>query len=182
SADGRSMRYLLRALVFFALLAGNAFALAFFTLPSLRAEEKLEAERQELSQTLDARRAEAEQYEALQRLLEVAEDVLQPQPSAGDHPLSDIRSRLLEAEEGLGLERISMDLRPESAAPAGHRGFRIRLSHRGEFSRIYEYLHRLSRLKLPLAPVEMTLAKESGLSPRLLLKSQWLVLWLEGSR
>ena len=88
--------------------------------------------------------------------------------------IAAVRDRLIGAERGLGIDRISLDFRPEPNAKRSGGG-KIHASLGGSFDAVYHYLDRVESLRLPLAPEEVTLRPDT--TGRILLTTRWTALW-----
>jgi len=167
----------MRLLVFLmVVLAGNWLSFVLATRPALNEREGLGLRQRELDEAIASRRREAGQWRRLENIVELAQDVLRHVPSRDKDSLSDLRTALLDAEQGLPLQRVSLEFHPESKPPAGYRGFRVVVSERGDLASLRTYLERVSLLGVPMAPVEMSLVEDRTGSNSLRLSAIWRYL------
>lgn len=174
----------MRKLLFLSILATNLVAFALLTYPAYRELAAHEERAASLDRHLKEKAGEAARWEETRRSTELARVELDRLFGGEGRFFSRLRAALLEAEQGLNLRRGTVEYRPETSAPQGFRGYRIRTSLRGDFYSLYTYLERIAGLRAPLAPLEMTLVEESsrGEEQKLLLNLTWLALWPEESR
>jgi hypothetical protein len=163
--------------VFILLALGNVFAYGFLTRPAVGELEWLEARCRELDEVLAVEEATAAKWYQLVEVVEIAQSVLEPLSSRGGSTQSSLRRAFLEAERGLRLRRDALEFRPERAVPNGFDGVRIRVAEAGRYADLVTYLHRISRLKVPLTPVEMYLVESSREEAPLSLTMTWSALW-----
>ena len=85
-----------------------------------------------------------------------------------------LRDVLVRAEQGLSIDRLSLEFRPEERLPAEFGGSSVHASLRGRFEAIYDYLERLELMFLPLSPGNLALRGDpSGVT----LTIQWAARW-----
>ncbi len=85
-----------------------------------------------------------------------------------------LRDVLVRAEQGLSIDRLSLEFRPQERLPAEFGGSSVHASLRGRFEAIYDYLERLELMFLPLSPGNLTLRGDpSGVT----LTIQWAARW-----
>lgn len=89
--------------------------------------------------------------------------------------IARLRERLLQAEEGLALERLSLDFRQDDAARGGLRGLRLTGSFVAKYRSLRDYLGRVEAMKLPLVPEEMTFRPDGDGRTRLSVR--WRARW-----
>ena len=167
----------MRLLVFLlVVLAGNWVSFAIVTRPALNEREGLGLRQRELDEAIQSRRGEAGRWRRLGHIVELARGVMRHVPSGNKSSLSDLRAALLDAEQGLPLQRISLEFHPESKPSTGFLGFRIVVSERGDFASLRTYLERVSQLGMPIAPVEMSLVEDRASSNSLRLNVTWYYL------
>jgi Tfp pilus assembly protein PilO len=167
------------SLIFLILVNGAAYV--FSTRPTSAELERLELRQRELDGVLAVEEETAAGWSRLVELVETAQSVLEPLPSAESSAQSGLRRAFLEAEKGLGLRRDTLEFRPEKQAPSGFGGVRIRVIEAGHFADLVTYLNRISHLKVPLALVEMSLVEAARGSAPLLLTVTFSALWPEES-
>jgi Tfp pilus assembly protein PilO len=170
------------SLIFLILVNGAAYV--FSTRPTSAELERLELRQRELDGVLAVEEETAAKWSQLVELVETAQSVLEPLPSAESSAQSGLRRAFLEAEKGLGLRRDTLEFRPEKQAPSGFGGVRIRVIEAGHFAHFADlvtYLNRISHLKVPLALVEMSLVEAARGSAPLLLTVTFSALWPEES-
>jgi hypothetical protein len=170
---------LLLSLVVLALVNGGTYVL--LTQPASNELERLGERQQELDGVLAVEEKTAAKWNRLAELVETAESVLEPLRSGESSAQSSLRQAFLEAEEGLELRRDALEFRPETRLPRGFGGVRIRVMEAGRFADLVSYLSRISQLKIPMAPVEMSLAKSATGPAPLLLSVTLSALWPEES-
>ena len=85
-----------------------------------------------------------------------------------------LRDVLVEAEQGLSIDRLSLDFRPEEQLPSEFGGSRVHASLRGRFVAIYDYLERIEAMFLPLSPENLTLRGDAS---SVTLTVQWAARW-----
>ena len=85
-----------------------------------------------------------------------------------------LRDVLVQAEQGLSIDRLSLEFRPEERLAAELGGSSVHASLRGRFEAIYDYLERLESMSLPLSPRNLALRGDpSGVT----LTIQWAARW-----
>lgn len=94
--------------------------------------------------------------------------------SRAPRDIGELRDILLSAEQGLGIERLSLDFRPDERIPAGLGGSRVDTSLQGPYDAIYQYLERIEAMFLPLSPENLTLRGDGS---RVTLDVQWTARW-----
>ena len=86
-----------------------------------------------------------------------------------------LRDVLVKAEQGLSIDRLSLEFRPEEQQlPAEFGGSRVHASLRGRFEAIYDYLERLESMFLPLSPENLALRGDPS---SVTLTIQWAARW-----
>ncbi len=172
-----------RVVLVIVLIAANAFGYISYTQPSSLRHQELQEGLEQMERARVSRLAEEKQLKELHDLVQVAQSTIDPILVEEGVQLSALQEALLEAEDGLSIWRSSMEIRLETDAPPGFRGFRVRLVARGDFKNVYAYLDRVSRLKVPVTPVDLSLVEDGGLSapPQLELRATWSSLWPDGS-
>lgn len=169
--------------MFFMLLlgVGNLIGHAFWTRPLLEERQSVESWRDEAEEHLEAQRAEYEQWQRLEDLLGRVEPLLDTSNylDGGSSEFARLRNAFLEAERGLPLRRGSLDLRPADRPPQGFRGVRIQVNAAGDFKNLVRYLDRVSRVRAPIAPIEISLAENKLEQAPLSLTATWFALWPE---
>jgi len=164
------------------LAVGNLFGYFFWTKSMLEEREAFETLRKESEESSVAQTAVLMKWRRLEELLELAETSLEPIHASGDSSeFALLRDAFLEAERGLPLERGELYLRPVPRVPEGFHGVRVHVTATGDFESMLRYLHRVSLLKAPIAPVEIALVEKQADYARLLLRATWLALWPEGT-
>jgi len=158
-----------------ALLGANGVAFAFITNPARRELGELQRQTDDLEEIHIRRSIEVDQWKELQALVRLSSSRLGPTPTQNKLQLSVLQGALLEAEQGLAIRRSSMDIRLDSEVPVGFQGYRIDMETRGDFASIYQYLHRVSRLALPLRLLKMQLTEDPASALRL--TGTWTTLW-----
>ena len=159
----------------FGLLA-LANGLLFWTAARTRADlELLTREKAELEARFSGIESSREEKRALQSLVEAYRVQAAEDSEAAELGIAGLRDTLLRAEQGLGLERLSLEFRPESDLSGALTGSRVQASLRGSFQAIYWYLARLESMRLPLAPAELTLREEA--LDVVSLSSRWTAAW-----
>jgi hypothetical protein len=163
------------------LAVGNLIGHAFWTRPLLGERRSAESRRDELEEHLEAQRAEYGQWQRLEKLLERVEPLLDTSNrlDGGSPEFARLRNGFLEAEKGLRLLRGSLDLRPADRAPQGFRGVRIHMTAAGDFENLVRYLDRVSRVRAPIAPIEISLVENRLDQAPLSLNATWYALWPE---
>ena len=172
----------MKGLVLVLLLAvGNLIGHASWTRPLLEERETLESLRDELEGRLADQKAEYWKWQRLEKLLELVDPALDTTTHIGrdSSAFARLRNAFLEAERGLLLQRGVLDLRPAVRAPQGFRGVRVHVAAAGDFKNLVSYLDRLSRIKAPIAPAEISLVENKMERPPLLLNATWFALWPE---
>jgi hypothetical protein len=161
------------------LAVANLIGHAFWTRPLLEERQSVESRRDEAEEHLEAQRAEYARWQRLEDLLEHVEPLLDTSNhlDGGSSEFVRLRNAFLEAERGLRLLRGSLDLRPADRAPQGFRGVRIQVSAAGDFKNIVRYLDRVSRVRAPIAPIEISLAENKLEQAPLSLTATWFALW-----
>jgi len=84
------------------------------------------------------------------------------------------RDVLVGAEQGLSIDRLSLEFRPEEQLPPEFGGSRVHASLRGRFVAIYDYLERLEAMFLPLSTENLTLRGDAS---SVTLTVQWAARW-----
>lgn len=144
--------------------------------------KRLAVERDELTEArIDFRRrgqANLEAREHERRISDLKKRL--SSPSVENLDIALFRDRLIGAERGLDLDRISLDFRPDPNPSAGLSRGRIEASLNGSFDALYEYLRRVEALRLPLRPDELSLRPDST-SDKILLSVSWTALWGGGA-
>ena len=163
-----------------ALVVGNLLGHFFWTKPMLEERETFETLRRELEESSVEQSAVLVKWRRLEELLELAETSLEPIHSRGDSSeFALLRDAFLEAERGLPLERGELYLRPVPRVPEGFHGVRVHVTAMGDFDSLLRYLNRVSLLKAPIAPVEISLVEKPTEYAPLLLSATWLAIWPE---
>lgn len=157
----------------------NIVVFGVSTRPALKELERIEAHREKVDGRLAVQEMTSTKWNRLAELVETAESVLGPLVSGEDSAQSTLRRAFLEAERGLGLQREALELRPDGQPPKGFVGVRIRVIQTGSYADLVTYLHRISRLKVPLEPVEMSLVENSRGPVPLMLTVTWSAIWAE---
>lgn len=88
--------------------------------------------------------------------------------------IGELRDILVATEDGLELERLSLDFRPEERLPPGIGGSRVDVSLRGSFDAVYEYLRRIESMFLPLSPENLRLRRDAS---NVTLDVRWGARW-----
>jgi hypothetical protein len=145
----------------------------------LHERARLELELGERDGDVEDAKRQAARWAQFQRVVEQAESVLDPWPFPAEGDFSVLRGAILDAERGLGLSRSSVAFRPDSQVAAGFRGVRVEAIERGDSVNLWAFLKRVSQWNAPLAPVELTLAEESGGAGSVRLAMTWIGLWSE---
>ncbi len=163
-----------------ALVAGNLCGYLLGTKPMLEERETLESSRKVLEESSVAQSALFMKWRRLEELLKLAETSLEPIHTRGDSSqFALLRDAFLEAERGLPIERGELVLRPVQRVPEGFRGVRVHLTATGDFESLLRYLNRVSLLKAPIAPIEITLVEKQKDDAPLVLSGTWLAMWPE---
>jgi Tfp pilus assembly protein PilO len=165
--------------VFIAIALANVAAYGFLTRPTSNELKRLEARQRELDDILAVQEKTTTKWNQLAELVETAESVLNPLLSGEGSAQSSLRKAFLEAERGLGLQRETLELRPDRQPPKGFVGVRIRVIQMGYYADLVAYLRRISRLKVPLEPVEMSIVESSRGPAPLMLTLTWSAIWPE---
>ena len=92
----------------------------------------------------------------------------------GPRDIGALRDVLVEAEQGLSIDRLSLDFRPQEQLPSEFGGSRVHASLRGRFDAIYDYLQRIEAMFLPLSPENITLRGDAS---SVTLTVQWAARW-----
>ena len=85
-----------------------------------------------------------------------------------------LRHVLVQAEQGLAIDRLSLEFRPEDRLAAEFGGSSVHASLRGRFEAIYDYLERLESMFLPLSPENLALRGDPS---SVTLTIQWAARW-----
>lgn len=163
------------------LMVGNIIGYTWWTRPAVEEREWLEVQCHELAERLEARGVQFARWRELERLVELAEPVLETFPSGDSKEFAGLRRVFLEAERGLALQRGSLNLRPDEKVPDGFRGVRIQATLLGSFAGLLTYVERTSRIQAPVTPVELALRENQKGQAPLLLTMTWLALLPEES-
>jgi hypothetical protein len=170
----------MRFLVLFIMITlANVVAYGFLARPTSTELECLGARQGELDDLLAVQEETTTKWNRLAELVETAESVLEPPISAEGSEQSKLRKAFLEAERGLGLRRETLELRPDGQPPIGFVGVRIRVIQTGYYADLVTYLHRISRLKVPLELVELSMIENSRGPAPLMLTVTWSAIWAE---
>lgn len=99
--------------------------------------------------------------------------------TVGPRDIGALRDVLVKAEQGLSIDRLSLEFRPEEQQlPAEFGGSRVHASLRGRFEAIYDYLERLESMFLPLSPENLALRGDPS---SVTLTIQWAARWPLGN-
>lgn len=159
------------AVALLVLVGGNLIGYVFWTRPALEERGRLESRRKELIDAVAENSEALSKWRRLEELVALAAGRLEPMD------LARLRKAFLEAEEGLPLERDSLDLHPDGRVREQLQGVRIRVTQRGDYGSLVTYLRRLSGIMAPLAPLEMSLGPSTRDPASLTLSATWLALW-----
>lgn len=143
-----------------------------------RVEEEradLVSEKAELLQGLDEAEASGAERTALVRLLEAYRSRAESSGSTEELGIARLRDELLGAERDLEIDRLSLDFRPEPQAAGAMTATQVNASLRGSYSALFEYLARIEKKRLPLAPVELSLREDGSGSVALTIR--WVASW-----
>ena len=160
------------------LMGANAVAFLLITNPTRRDLHESRRGTVGLERTIGQRGNEVALWDRLRRLIRGSQSRIESLPTDSEVQLSVLQDVLLDAEQGLSLRRASMDIRLESDVPVGFRGYRIDMETRGDFSNVYQYLYRVSRLGVPLRMERLELAPDPVASS-LRLDATWTTTWPE---
>jgi hypothetical protein len=140
-----------------------------------RAREKadLERRREELAARRESRIGMGEKGRRIQALLRAGSEAIDRSRRSLD--IAEMRDLLLGAEQGLAIDRFSLDFRPEKGAAKGMEGGRVGAGLGGSFPAIFAYLARVENLRLPLAPSTLSMRREDF--GRVVLSVEWNGLW-----
>jgi hypothetical protein len=170
----------MRTLLVCVLIAlANGLAFGFLSRPTSRALETLEARQGELDDILAAQEESTGRWNQLSELVETAGPVLEPLVTGEESVQSKLRGAFLEAEQGLGLNRETLELRPVGRPPKGFAGVRVRVIQTGYYAELVTYVDRISGLKMPVEPVELFIVKSSSGTAPLTLTATWSAVWPE---
>jgi hypothetical protein len=171
------MRLLVLVLV---LVLVNGAVYVSSTRPTSDELERLGLRQRELDGALAVEEKIAGEWSHFTELVEAAQSVVEPLSSADGSAQSGLRRAFLEAEKGLGLRRDALEFRPErTQLPNGFDGVRIRVIEAGRFTDLVTYLHRISHLKVPMVPAEMSLVKATTGAEPLVLSATFSASWPE---
>ena len=91
--------------------------------------------------------------------------------------LGAVRDLLIGAEQGLGINRLSLEFRPLQASGFPSNGSQVSATLGGSFEGLFDYLDRIESLRLPLAPQELSFQRD--VIGALELTIRWTALWSE---
>jgi hypothetical protein len=134
------------------------------------------SERRELVDAASTQSLEADQArDSLERRRALDALIAQARTKTVDpRDIGALRDVLVQAEQGLSIDRLSLEFRPEDRLPAAFGGSSVHASLRRRFEAIYDYLERLESMFLPLSP--RTLALRGDLS-NVTLTIHWAARW-----
>ena len=111
-----------------------------------------------LSEEVERARRASDRRRGLEELVSLAATRV----NAGQLGIAPIRERLLAAERGIDVERLSLEFRPASGLGEGVEGSQIHSSLRGTLLGVHAYLDRIEALHLPLVTDAVTWRSDSG--------------------
>ena len=117
----------------------------------------------------DQARVSSERRHALDALIAKART-----KTADPRDIGALRDVLVQAEQGLSIDRLSLEFRPEERLPTELGGSSVHASLRGRFEAIYDYLERLESMTLPLSPRTLALRGDPS---SVTLTIQWAARW-----